>query len=227
VRRKPIVSAFDNSSTVVKKDTDATPWILFPNIHSQLPQWEVDRATGEALLTQYATVGEDHLLELAEQSLTAAARLVSNDSQLLRNLGRVYYLTNRTQEAIAVLQRANEMQRNDATTISLLALCYHRQKNTTQGIALFSDWYAQTYRPSMEYGLFADFFYQEGKHQKAIDLLQESLRANPTLTLHYRNLHIIQSRIGAVLEGQDNLRQAILLEQLTQPHLPDKPVANP
>jgi hypothetical protein len=227
VRRKPTVSAFDNSSTVVKKDTDATPWILFPNIHSQLPQWEVDRATGEALLTQYATVGEDHLLELAEKSLTAAARQVSNDSQLLRNLGRVYYLTNRTQEAIAVLQRANEMQQNDATTISLLALCYHRQKNTTQGIALFSDWYAQTYRPSMEYGLFADFFYQAGKHQKAIDLLQESLRANPTLTLHYRNLHIIQSRIGAVLEGQDNLRQAILLERLTQPHLPTKPVANP
>jgi tetratricopeptide (TPR) repeat protein len=79
----------------------------------------------------------------------------------------------------------------------------------------------------MEYGLFADLFYQTGNHQKAIDLLQESLRVNPTLTLHYRNLHIIQSRIGAVLEGQENLRQAIILEQLTQPQLLDKPVANP
>ena len=60
-----------------------------------------------------------------------------------------------------------------------------------------------------------------------MDLLQERLLANPTLTLHYRNLHIIQSGIGAVLEGQDNLRQAILLEHLTQPHLQDKPIANP
>ena len=79
----------------------------------------------------------------------------------------------------------------------------------------------------MEYGLFADLFYQTGNHQKAIDLLQESLRVNPTLTLHYRNLHIIQSHIGAVLEAQENLRQAIILEQLTQPQLLDKPVANP
>ena len=79
----------------------------------------------------------------------------------------------------------------------------------------------------MEYGLFADFFYQAGKYQKAIALLQESLRANPTLTLHYRFLHSIQSRIGAALEGQENLRQAIILEQLTQPHLLDRPFANP
>jgi len=227
VLRRPTVIVFDNSSTIVKKDTDATPWVLFPNTQEQLPPWEMDRASGEALLRQYASVGEGQLLEQAEQALTAAARQVSNDSQLLRNLGRVYYLQNRTGEAISVLQRANEIERDDATTISLLALCYHRQKDTAQGIALFSDWYAQSYRPSMEYGLFADLFYQTGNHQKAIDLLQESLRVNPTLTLHYRNLHIIQSRIGAVLEGQENLRQAILLEQLTQPHLLDKPVANP
>ena len=227
VLRRPTVIAFDNSSTIVKRDTDATPWVLFPNTQEQLPQWEMDRASGEALLTQYASVGEGQLLEQAEQALTAAARQVSNDSQLLRNLGRVYYLQNRTGEAISVLQRANEIERNDATTISLLALCYHRQKDTAQGIALFPDWYAQSYRPSMEYGLFADLFYQTGNHQKAIDLLQESLRVNPTLTLHYRNLHIIQSRIGAVLEAQENLRQAIILEQLTQPQLLDKPVANP
>ena len=104
----------------------------------------MDRASGEALLTQYASVGEGQLLEQAEQALTAAARQVSNDSQLLRNLGRVYYLQNRTGEAISVLQRANEIERNDATTISLLALCYHRQTDTAQGIALFPDWYAQS-----------------------------------------------------------------------------------
>jgi len=227
VIRKPNVIAFDNSSTVVEKDTDTTPWVLFSNTQEQLPQWEVDRATGEALLKQYASVGDEQLLDEAEKQLTAAARQISNDSQLLKNLGRVYYLKNRTVEAIAVLKRANEIEKNDATTISLLALCYHRQKDTTQGIALFSDWYAQTYRPSMEYGLFAELFYQAGNHQKAIALLQESLRANPTLTLHYRNLHIIQSRIGAALEGQENLRQAIILEQLTQPHLLDRPITNP
>jgi hypothetical protein len=227
VLRRPTAIAFDNSSTIVKKDTDATPWVLFLNTQGQLPQWEIDRATGEALLMQYASVGEDQLLEQAENALTAAAHQVSNDNQLLRNLGRVYYLQNKTKEAISVLQRANEIEGNDATTISLLALCYHRQKDTTQGIALFSEWHAQSYQPSMEYGLFADLFYQAGKYQTAIDLLQESLRVNPTLTLHYRNLHIIQSRIGAPLEGQKNLRQAIILEQLTQPHLLDRPIANP
>ena len=92
VLRKPTVIAFDNSSTVVKIDTDATPWVLFPNTQEQLPQWEVDRAAGAALLAQYVSVGEGQLLEQAEKALAAAAHQISNDSQLLRNLAHVYYL---------------------------------------------------------------------------------------------------------------------------------------
>ena len=62
--------------------------------------------------------------------------------------------------------------------------------------------------------------------KKAIDLLPESLLLNPTLTLYYRNLSIIQSGIGTALEGQKDQRQTIILKQLIQPHLLKRPVTN-
>jgi len=227
VLRDPEMLEYNNSSTVMKKDYDSKPWILFQNSETRIPSWEADRAGGEALLAQFSTVKDIQLLNMAEEKLQSAARHVSNDSQLLLNLGRVYSLQNKHSRAIAVLQSSLELNPHDASAISLLALCYDQQNNDAAGVALYPAWQAQSYQPPMEYGLFANMFYRQGDHQKAIKLLQESLTLNPTLTLHHRSLSIIQSRIGAIPESRQSLQKANLIESLIQPYIPKGPGAKP
>jgi WD40 repeat protein/tetratricopeptide (TPR) repeat protein len=161
-------------------------------------------------------VGSDWLI--AEVLRREAALLIHNDASrlldaaTLRSRGLQLYQQGKLDEALAALQKANELEKRHAWAHNLVGMIHLRQGQVDQAMAEFRQAidFAPDYPPP--YINLGVTLSNQGKLQEASTLLQQAIAQDATIAVTQRLLGVTLLRQGKLEEAATHLSKALELD---------------
>jgi adenylate cyclase len=166
----------------------------------------------DACILQYDSTKDPKWPELALGAAQQAQTLNDSQAQVHNSLGEVYAKTGRTQEAIAELKRALELQPNSDEAMRRLGTAYRGAGQHDLALATYQRAVDTNPYYWNNYNLLANEYQMTGQAQRAIEVYRQVVTRNPQEARGWGNMGAAYYDLGNAAEAIRNFEMAISLD---------------